>query len=388
MIIPSLSETSDYGSGTDLEFQSIQHFSPQATSSPFVFDFEPTTNHSSQPRRISLSSSSSSSSSTSTSPSSSMSNLSSLSSSSELPINRSSIKKYPLLMNNNNNHHTNISNESSSCQCEKENNLSNRRRNRFNSYPMRRLATANFCENCQLKRNKSNYRSKYSSNRSSKQRSNPRSQSDQNSSSVKFSVDLTGLNINYTIEYHDNLKCKCLTTTNYTTYPNRCKCSPANDWSLVFMMNSISDYNHDWYYLDTNNNSWYSPMIDSSLFNYNDFYLTRTDHPRINNLSAIYFDEQTIFESNEHLPAYYLRCTTPAIEFEREENTNRLLIHDNLDSFFSSGYSIEQKTDFFLFCLFSSSNSISADSLMASSSLAESYATHSDFYRDELQYSL
>ena len=263
-IIPSLSETSDYGSGTDLEFQSIQHFSPQPTSSPFVFDFEATTNHSSQPRRISMSSSSSSSSSTSTSPSSSMSNLSSLSSSSELPTNRLLNKKFPLLMNNNNNNNniyhqttmtTTLSNEPSACQCEKENNLSNRKRNRFNSYPMRRLTTTNFCENCQLKRNKSNYRSKYPSNRSSKQRSNHRpTPHEQTSFPTKFSVDLTGLSINYTIEYHDNLKCTCL--NNYSTYPNhRCKCLPMNDWSLFYMMNSVSDYNHDWYYVDTNNNS-------------------------------------------------------------------------------------------------------------------------------------
>ena len=260
-----------------------------------------------------------------------MSNLSSLSSSSELPTNRLLNKKFPLLMNNNNNNNniyhqttmtTTLSNEPSACQCEKENNLSNRKRNRFNSYPMRRLTTTNFCENCQLKRNKSNYRSKYPSNRSSKQRSNHRpTPHEQTSFPTKFSVDLTGLSINYTIEYHDNLKCTCL--NNYSTYPNhRCKCLPMNDWPLFYMMNSVSDYNHDWYYLDTNNNSWLSPMIDSTLFSYNDFYLTRTDHPRINNLSAIYFDEQTIFESNEHLPAYSLRCTTPAIEFEREENHN------------------------------------------------------------------
>lgn len=231
-------------------------------------------------------------------------------------------------MNNNNNHQyynqTNPSNESNTCQCEKEN-LSNRKRNRLNSYPMRRFPATNFCENCQIKRNKYNYRSKYSSNRSSKQRSNNRSH-DPTSISTKFSVDLTGLNISYTIEYHDNLKCTCSSSTSMT-YPtsshNRCKCSSMNDWPLFVMMNSINDYNRDWYYYDTNNHNWFTPMFDSSIYNYNDFYLTRNDHPRMNNSSVIYFDEQTIFEGDEHSPAYYLRCITPTIEFERKKITNQ-----------------------------------------------------------------
>lgn len=239
-------------------------------------------------------------------------------------------------MNNNNHpHHNNPnpSNESNVCQCEKEN-LSNRKRNRLNSYPMRRFPTTNFCENCQIKRNKYNYRSKYSSNRSSKQRSNNRSH-DPTSTSTKFSVDLTGLNISYTIEYHDNLKCTCPSTsvTHPTSSHNRCKCLSMNDWPLFVMMNSISDYNRDWYYYDTNNNAWFTPMIDSSIFNYNDVYLTRTDHPRMNNSSVIYFDEQTIFEGDEHSPAYYLRCTTPPIEFERKKTTNLSNIWIKIETF-------------------------------------------------------
>lgn len=330
--IPVLSETSDYGSGTDLEFQAIQHISPQTDSSKFMFDFDErsfsclideTNNNSSQTRRISSSSStSSSSSSSSTSPSSSLSNLSSLSSSSELPNNFKSNKKH--LSTNNNV----TSNESTICHCEKEN-LTNRKRNRLNSYPIRRLTTLNYCENCQNKRTKCNSRSKYYPNRQQKQRLTTRS-SDQvsspspsSSSSMKFSVDLSGLNINYTIEYHDNLKC---TYTNnlipyYNSPLNCCKCLSINDWPLLFMMNPLNEYNHDLYYLDTNNNSWFPETINSTIFNYNnDLYSTKSsiDH-RINNLSSIYFDEQTIFNNNEHLLSYYFRCMTPSIEIECEE---------------------------------------------------------------------
>jgi hypothetical protein len=342
--LPQLSETSDYGSGsgTDLEFQAIQHLSPQAESPPSTFDFDErsfpcttddTINH---PRRISLSSSSSSSSS-SISPSSSMSNLSSLSSSSELQTNfnnsnRLSNKK--LLSINTNNNNNILSNESIICHCEKEN-LTNRKRNRFNSYPIRRFTTLNYCEKCQIKRTKLNSRSKCSStNRQQKQRLNNNRTYDPMLSPIKFSIDLTGQNINYTIEYHDNLKCTCPTSLipYYNSSLNRCKCLSMNDWSLFFMMNSLDEYNHNLYYLDANNNPWFS-QFNPPLYNYNELYFTKTIDQRNNNLSSIYFDDHTIIDTNEHLPTYYLRYMTPSIEFECEENKIISLTHDDLLSF-------------------------------------------------------
>ncbi len=307
--------------------QSIQHISPQTDSSPLTFDFdEPSfsysiddiNNQASQIRRISLSSlsSSSSPSSSSTSPSSSISNLSSLSSSSELQTNfnnqnRLSNKKLLSLNNNNNNNNT-TSNELILCHCEKENS-SNRKRNRFNSYPMRRYTTINYCENCQIKRTKFNSRSKYYSNRQQKQRSNNNRSYDQTQTSIKFTVDLTGLNIDYTIEYHDNIKCPYPTTLvpYYNSPINCCKCIAINDWSLFLMMNSFNEF----YYPDTNNNSWFQET-NSSLLNYYDLYLTKSDD---NNLSSISFDDNSIINTNEHLPYYYLRCMTPSIEIECEE---------------------------------------------------------------------
>jgi hypothetical protein len=342
--MPLLSETSDYGSGTDPELQSIQHISPQTDSSPLKFDFdEPSfsyliddpNNNLSPIRRTSLSSSSSSSSSsTSTSPSSSISNLSSLSSSSEVPANfknqnRLSNKKF-LSLNNNNN----TSNDLIICHCEKEN-LSNRKRNRFNSYPNRRYTTINYCENCQIKRSKLNSRSKYYSNRQQKQRSNNRYY-DQTLTPIKFSIDLTGFNINYTIEYHDNIKCTCSTTLlpYYNSSINHCKCFSLNDWSLFLMMNSLNDY-----YIDTNNTLWFQQQSNSSLFNYYDLYLTKSNdnnNNNNNNLSLIYFDDNSIVDINEHLPSYYFRCMTPSIDIECEEKIFiRILTNSWRSAFFS-----------------------------------------------------
>lgn len=375
--IPSLSETSDYGSGTDLEFQSIQNITPPTDSSAFTFDLAETTNHTSQPRRISLSSSSSSSSS-SRSPSSSMSNLSSLSSSSEHPMNFNRLSNKKLLSINNNN---NIpSNEPSLCQCDKEN-LSNRKRNRYNSYPIRRLTTVNYCENCQIKRTKCNYRSKCSSNRPQKQRQN-----NQAILPTKFYVDLTGLNIDYTVEYHENLKCICSPghLAYYNSPPNRCKCLSINDWPMFFMMNSVSEYNHDVYYLDSNSNSWFPPAVNSALFTYNDFYLTKADHHRNSNLSSIYFDDPTILEATEPFPPYYLRCMTPAIEFECEEINNTTNSCRSLLPFTNENEMEKRMSNSFL----SFSRPITTNSIVASSSLAEHHAANSNVYSDELQYTL
>jgi len=344
--MPLLSETSDYGSGTDPELQSIQHISPQTDSSPLKFDFdEPSfsyliddpNNNLSSIRRTSLSSSSSSSSSTSTSPSSSISNLSSLSSSSEIPANfknqnRLSNKKFLSLNNNNNN----TSNELIVCHCGEKENLSNRKRNRFNSYPIRRYTTINYCENCQIKRSKLNSRSKYYSNRQQKQRSNNRYY-DQTLTPIKFSIDLTGLNINYTIEYHDNIKCTCSTTLlpYYNSSINHCKCFSLNDWSLFLMMNSLNDY-----YIDTNNTLWFQQQSNSSLFNYYDLYLTKSNdnnnNNNNNNLSLIYFDDNSIVNINEHLPSYYFRCMTSSIDIECEEKIFiRILTNSWRSAFFS-----------------------------------------------------
>jgi hypothetical protein len=151
---------------------------------------------------------------------------------------------------------------------------------------------------------------------------------------MKFSVDLTGQNIDYTIEYHDNLKCTCPTSfiPYYNSSLTRCKCSSMNDWPLFFMMNSLNEYNHDLYYFDANNNYWFS-QPNLPLYNYNDLYFTKTIDHRNNNLASIYFDDHTIVDTNEHLPTYYLRCTTPSIEIECEENRIISLTHDDL--FFS-----------------------------------------------------
>lgn len=324
--VPLLSETSDYSSGTDLELQSMQPTSsPQTDSSPFTFDFdEPSFSHSieninnptsSSPRRMSLSSSSSSYS--STSPCSSISNLSSLSSSSELQTNfnnqnRLSNKKISSINNNNNT--INKSTDLIICHCDKEN-FSNRKRNRFNSYPTRRYTTLNYCENCQSKRLKYNLRAKYYSNRQQKHRFNNRNDDTSLTAPVRFSVDLTGLNVNFSVDYHDNIKCTCSTTVIANT--NRCKCLSTNYWPSYFMMNSFNEYtNNDLYYVDTDNthNSWIQQT--NPIFNYPDSYFTKLNHD--NNVSSIYFDDNSIIEAVEHFPSYYLRCMIPAIEIECE----------------------------------------------------------------------
>jgi hypothetical protein len=80
-------------------------------------------------------------------------------------------------------------------------------------------------------------------------------------------------------------------------------------------MNSLNEYNNELYYIDTNNNSWLQQTA-SPLLNYHDLYLTKSNE---NNLSSIYFDEQTILDSNENLPSSYLRCMIPSSEIECEE---------------------------------------------------------------------
>ncbi|CAF3490840.1 unnamed protein product [Adineta steineri] len=311
-----LSETSDYGSGTDPDLQSIQHVSPLTDSSAFTFDFDETfscsiddaNSHASQTRRISLSSTSSSPSSSSlTSPSSSMSNLSSLSSSSEIQTNflnqnRLSNKKFSSI----NNYNNNTSNDMNTCYCEKEN-QSNRKRNRLNTFPIRRYTTTNYCENCQIKRTKLNSRSKIHSNRPQKPRLNNRYY-DETLTPIKFAVDLTGLNVNYTIEYLDNIKCSCSTTLIPNYNPYRCKCSSINEWPSFLMMNSsFNEYNDDVYYIDTNNNPWIPPPIPT-VFNYYDLHFTKLPE---NNPLSIYFDDNSIIEASPYLPTYYLRSIQP-----------------------------------------------------------------------------
>jgi hypothetical protein len=73
------------------------------------------------------------------------------------------------------------------------------------------------------------------------------------------------------------------------------------------------------YYIDINNNSWIQQTIPT-LFNYYDFYVTKSNDE---NISSIYFDDNSIIDTNEQLPSYYLRCITPSIEREREEYRNR-----------------------------------------------------------------
>ncbi|CAF3061908.1 unnamed protein product, partial [Rotaria socialis] len=315
--VPLLSETSDYSSGTDLELQSMQSIlSPQADSSPITFDFDESSlsysieninnpTSSSSPRRISLSSSSSLSS--STSPCSSISNLSSLSSSSELQTNfnnqtRLSNKKI-LSINNNTNNTISASPDLIICHCDKEN-FSNRKRNRFNSYPIRRYTPLNHCENCQSKRIKYNSRAKYYSNRQQKHRFNNRYYDTSLPAPVRFSVDLTGLNVNISVDYHNNIKCTCSTTVIPNT--NRCKCSSMNYWPSYSMMDSFNQYtSNDLYYVDADNinNLWIEQT--NLIFNYPDSYFTKLNHD--NNVSSIYFDDNSIVEAVEHFPSYYLR---------------------------------------------------------------------------------
>jgi hypothetical protein len=322
--VPLLSETSDYGSGTDPEQQSIQHTSPQIDSPPFTFDvaersFSYTNTDDYCTSQIRRASSSSSSSSSSTSPSSSNSNLSYSSSSSEVQTkvnnqNRLSTKKL-LSINSNNNNNNNTSTDTVLCYCEKEN-LSNRKRNRLNGHSLRRLSTINYCENCQAKRAKQNLRSKYSSNRQQrKQRVNNRYYDPLTSTPVKFTVDLTGLNVDYTIEYHHNKKCTSPTTL-LPCYNSFCKCSSMNDWSSFVMMNSLNDHTNEFYYIDKYNNSWIQQTIPT-LINYYDLYLTKMN---ADNISTIYFDDHSINnDTNESIPSYHLRYITPAIERECEE---------------------------------------------------------------------
>jgi len=199
-----------------------------------------------------------------------MSNLSSFSSSST--SSSDCIKTKILSINNNNNMTTN---EFVSCTCEKDN-ISNRKRNRINSYPLRRYTTVNFCENCQIKRTKMNSRSKYILNRQVKQRLNIRP-----NESTKFSVDLTGLNICCTIEYHT----KC---TN-----NCCKCSTMNDELIT--NNNISEYSNDSFYYFDSSNLWYSY----------DFYFNKTNE---NHYPAIYFNTDTHNHYSFMNNSDYFRC--------------------------------------------------------------------------------
>ncbi|CAF0800049.1 unnamed protein product [Adineta ricciae] len=313
-----LSETSDYGSSTDPELQSTQHISPFTESSPFTFDAEessfnfPTLDSSSHPstqtRRVSLSSSSSSSSSSSpTSPSSSVSNLSSLSSSSELHTNcensnRLPNKKHLSITNYNNN----TSNDMINCHCEKEN-PSSRKRNRINSYSIRRYTTTNTCETCQKKRTKFNSRLKFYSNRQTKsQRLSNRSYND-TPTPVKFTIDLTGLNVNYTIEYHDTMTCPC--STAFVSYHNSscCKCSALNEGTSLVMMNLSNEYTNELYYVDISDHTWLQPIIPN-LPNYPDFFLTKLHE---NNLPSVYLDDNALTDATEYIQPYYCRPIQP-----------------------------------------------------------------------------
>jgi hypothetical protein len=88
-----------------------------------------------------------------------------------------------------------------------------------------------------------------------------------------------------------------------------------NDWTSFSMINSLNEYNNEFYHIDTNNNSWIPQTIPPS-FNYYDFYLMKSND---DNISSIYFDDNSIIDSNQHIPSYYLRCMTPSIERECEE---------------------------------------------------------------------
>ena len=341
--MPLLSETSDYGSGTDPEQQSVQHVSPPIATSSFKFDLDETSysysvdeHHPSSLRRTSLYSSSSSSSSSPTSPSSSISNLSSLSSSSELQRSfhqqtRLTSKKLFSINNNNTTSPSTAhpSNEMNTCYCDKEN-LPARKRNRPTTYVSRRSITPNHCESCQLKRTKVNStRPKYFFNRQHPTRKACCYSPYTDLSSTRFTVDLTGLNIDYTVEYHDSNKCTYPTAVlpYYHTCStiNRCRCSSSFDWggpscTSAPVYNPSDNYHPEFYYPNVNASSWISaPLVPvaSTLFNYHDFYWTRfpNDH-----LSSIYFDDHLLRNMDQSQALHHLRHVPPVIERECEKN--------------------------------------------------------------------
>lgn len=354
--IPSLSETSDYGSGTDPEQQSIRNYSSEMNSSSLILnmDYENDSclrdfhsdcgnnNHHSIPlRRTSLSSasstSSSSSSSSPTSPSSSISNLSSISSSSESQRtfhhqHRLTSKKLSSI-NVNNTNLDGSSNNDIQCSCDKEN-LPIRKRNRLPNGNNRRPIS--FCENCQLKRAKgTSIRSKQTSNRqtngsSARKETFPIRFNDQLTTLTKFSVDLTGLNINYTVEYHELNRSTGSTsipslfstvTSNYS-----CKYPSLQDWNpsiSSYVYNTPTNYHHEYSYFDDGASPWIPVMPNPILFTYYDLYLTRfvTEY-----LSETYFgDLQTPSMSPSMFPqhVYYV---TPVVERECKKFSNKINI--------------------------------------------------------------
>ncbi|CAF4295780.1 unnamed protein product, partial [Rotaria sordida] len=154
---------------------------------------------------------------------------------------------------------------------------------------------------------------KYDSNRQQKEHFNNNNRYyDTTLIPTKFTIDLTGLNISYTIEYHDNIKCICSTPIiPYTnTYINCCKCLSPNNWPSFSMINSFNEYTNQLYYINMHNNSWIQqPQQTSSTFNYHDFYLTRLNNH--NNISSIHFNDNVIINAMDHLPSYYLRSIQP-----------------------------------------------------------------------------
>ena len=353
--MPFLSETSDYGSGTDPDQQSVQQVSPQADCSPFKFDLDETSyaystdeHHPSSVRRTSLGSSSSSSSSSPTSPSSSISNLSSLSSSSEQQrsfhhLTRLTSKKLFSINNNNTTapSTSHASKEMNTCYCDKEN-LPARKRNRPTTYVSRRSITQNHCDSCQLKRTKvTTARPKYVFNRQPPLRKARCYPTFDDLSSTRFAVDLTGLNIDYTIEYHASNKCTYSIPAPVAAvlpyYPtcstiNRCRCPPPYDWgsspwTSAPMYNTSNSYHPEYYYPNANANPWISsPPLPaaSTLLNYHDFYWTKFPNEH---LSSIHFDDQLLRDVEDPQALPYHRHTMPVIEREREKT---LFVRENL----------------------------------------------------------
>jgi hypothetical protein len=327
--LPFLSETSDYGSGTDPDQQSVSYQSTNKYSSSFTFDFdEPTIGYTSSdhqhcsytslPRHKSLSSGSSSSSSSSSSPSSSISNLSSLSSSSEFQRHfqhrhRLTTKK---VFSINNNYTTN---PVIICSCNKDN-YTLRKRNRpitFNT--LRRTNVMPYCENCQTKRTRlTQSRTKYSGNRQQRKQRFSSRYLDLSKQATHFTVDLTGLNIHFTVDYHENI------SSSYDYL-----CSSNDDWNSSYMFDSIDNQHDEFYYVNGNHPAWISPAI---LYDDYDFYFTKHNNDQLSSVSFARHhhhhhhhhhhrdrNRRPLDETNDSSrSSYYLRCMTPVIERECE----------------------------------------------------------------------
>lgn len=287
IFVPSISETSDYSSGTDPE-QSIRNLSPEEKAKfSFELDLISTEFQSTSFRRNSISSCSSSS----------MSNLSSISSGSN------SRRTFSTRLNNkrtsmNNNSNVTFSstdrNEKSVCFCDKEN-LPARKK-------FRRTAT-NLCSNCQSKRWKN---STNRSNRTKFVATTKRFHSPTNSS-IEFSIDLTGLKIDLSIEYHDPNRFQ-LSTPNFSphfayNYPNYsfCKCSTLNDWNSNLILNAFTvnpTFLYDCFYSDGVSPIWLPSIVPNpNFYVLNELVAQRFQNEQISNC---FFDERLPPTINNH----------------------------------------------------------------------------------------